>query len=89
MLHKIDGRMKIARGTRQDLAACFTSKQVGLGFPNLASRLAEARRGWCKWHHHGGCIEFKSKTDESMRQAALDPGTLTLPFLLYYAIGAV
>jgi hypothetical protein len=26
----------------QDLAACFTWKQVGLGFPSLASRLVEA-----------------------------------------------
>jgi hypothetical protein len=32
------------RGTRRDLVACFTWKQVGLGFPSLASRLAEARR---------------------------------------------
>jgi hypothetical protein len=32
-----------ARDTRQDLAACFAWKQVGLGFPSLASRLAEAR----------------------------------------------
>jgi hypothetical protein len=30
--------------THRDLAACFTWKQVGLGFPSLASRLAEARR---------------------------------------------
>jgi hypothetical protein len=32
------------RDTRRDLAACFGWKQVGLGFPSLASRLAEARR---------------------------------------------
>jgi hypothetical protein len=29
---------------RRDLAACFVWKQVALGFPSLASRLAEARR---------------------------------------------
>jgi hypothetical protein len=29
---------------RQDLAACFTWKQVGLGFFSLASRLPEVRR---------------------------------------------
>jgi hypothetical protein len=29
--------------TRQDLAACFTWKQVGLRFSSLASRLMEAR----------------------------------------------
>jgi hypothetical protein len=28
----------------RDLTACFTWKQVGLGFPSAASRLAEARR---------------------------------------------
>jgi hypothetical protein len=31
------------RDTRQDLAACFTWKQVGLEFPSLASRLVQAR----------------------------------------------
>jgi hypothetical protein len=30
--------------THQDLAACFTWKQVTLGFPSLASRLAEVPR---------------------------------------------
>jgi hypothetical protein len=42
--HKTDGRMKTAQGTYRDLAACFAWKQVGLWFPSLASRLAEARR---------------------------------------------
>jgi hypothetical protein len=40
--HKTDGRA-MAWDTRRDLAACFVWKQVGLGFPSLASRLAEAR----------------------------------------------
>jgi hypothetical protein len=22
--------------------------------------------GWCTWHHHGGCIRSKLKTDGSM-----------------------
>jgi hypothetical protein len=39
--HKIDGG-RSAQDTRGDLAACFAWKQVGLGFPSLASRLAEA-----------------------------------------------
>jgi hypothetical protein len=34
----------MAWGTRRDLVACFTWKQVGLGFPSLALRLAEVRR---------------------------------------------
>jgi hypothetical protein len=42
--HNTDGRMKMTRGTRRDLAACFTWKQVRLVFPSLVSRLAEARR---------------------------------------------
>ena len=41
--HKTDGG-RTARDTRRDLAACFGAKQVWLGFPSLASRLAEARR---------------------------------------------
>jgi hypothetical protein len=39
--HKTDGRMKMMRDTRRDLAAYFTCKQVGLGFPSLPSRLVE------------------------------------------------
>jgi hypothetical protein len=31
-------------GTRRDLVDCFVWKQVGLGFPRLASILAEMRR---------------------------------------------
>jgi hypothetical protein len=36
------GRM--ARDTRRDLSACFVWKQIVLGFPSLASKLADARR---------------------------------------------
>jgi hypothetical protein len=68
--HKTDGRMKTARDIRWDLAACFAWKQVGLGFPGLASRLVYVRRGWCTWHHHGGHVEMKPKMDGSMRWAA-------------------
>jgi hypothetical protein len=60
--HKTDRRMKTVRGTHRDLAACFSWKQVGLEFPNLALRLVEARRRWCTWYHHGGCIELRLKT---------------------------
>jgi hypothetical protein len=34
----------MAWDTHRDLAACFTWKQVWLGFPSLALRLTEARR---------------------------------------------
>jgi hypothetical protein len=44
LCHKTDRKMKMAWGTRWDLAAWFAWKQVGLGFPSLASRLSEARR---------------------------------------------
>jgi hypothetical protein len=41
--HKTNGR-RSTWDTRRDLATCFGWKQIGLGFPSLASRLAEARR---------------------------------------------
>jgi hypothetical protein len=85
--HKTNERMKTALGTRRDLVVWFTWKQVGLGFPSLVSRLLQARRRWCTWHHHRGHTRIKSKMDESMRWAALDPTTLTLSFLLYYVLG--
>jgi hypothetical protein len=69
--------------THRDLAASFAWKQDGLGFSSLASRLVEAWHGWYQWHHHGVCIVDKLKTDGSMRWAALDPATLTLPFSMY------
>jgi hypothetical protein len=75
LCHKPDKRMKIARDTRRDLVACFAWKQVGLEFLSLASRLAEARRGWYMWHHHGGHMKIKLKTDGSMRWAASDSST--------------
>jgi hypothetical protein len=81
--HKTDEKMKTTQDTCRDLAACFTRKQVRLGFPSLASRLVEARRIWCTWHHHGGLVEIKLKTDESMRWTASNPTTPNLPFLLY------
>jgi hypothetical protein len=71
------------RDTHRDLVTCFGCKQVGLGFPSLASRLVEARHGWCTWHHRRGYVEMKLKTDESMRCAASDPSTPTLSFSLY------
>jgi hypothetical protein len=38
--------------------------------------------GWCTWHHHGGCVRDKLKTDESIRRAASDPDILPLSFSL-------
>jgi hypothetical protein len=38
---------------------------------------------WCTWHHRGGCVELKLKTDGLMRWSALDPSTLTLSFSMY------
>jgi hypothetical protein len=34
--------------------------------PSLASRLMEARRGWCTLYHRRGCVELKLKTDGSI-----------------------
>jgi hypothetical protein len=67
LCHKTDGRMRTVWDTRRDLAACFVWKQVGLGFPSLASRLVEAWHEWCTWHHHRGRMELKLKTDRSMQ----------------------
>jgi hypothetical protein len=47
-------RMKTAWVIHRDLSACFVWKQVRLEFSSLTSRLVEARRRWCTWHHHGG-----------------------------------
>jgi hypothetical protein len=41
------------------------------------------------WHHHGGCVDVKLKTDWSIRQAASDPATLALPFSFYYVLGSL
>jgi hypothetical protein len=41
--HKTVGG-RLVQDTHRDLVACFMWKQVGLGFPSLASRLTEARR---------------------------------------------
>jgi hypothetical protein len=70
-------------GTRQDLATYFAWKQVGLGFHSLTSRLVEAWRGSCTWHHREGCVELKLKTDKSLWWAASVPSTPTLPFSMY------
>jgi hypothetical protein len=87
--HKTEERMKTAWDMCRDLANCFAWKRVWLRFPSLASILAQARRGWYMWHRHGGHMEMKPKTNMSMRWAASDPSTPTLPFLLYWAIRAV
>jgi hypothetical protein len=61
LCHKINGRMKTAFDTHRDLAPCFAWNQDRLGFFSLASRLVEARCGWCIWHHRGGHVEAKQK----------------------------
>jgi hypothetical protein len=46
LCHKIDKRIKTAWDMSQYLAACFIEKQVGIEFPSLPSRLADARHRW-------------------------------------------
>jgi hypothetical protein len=41
------------------------------------------RRGWCTWHHCGGCVDVKLKLDGSMLRDVSDPATIALPFSLY------
>jgi hypothetical protein len=82
LYHKTDGR-SMAWDTRQDLEACFTWKQVGLGFNILPQDWQRCNDGWCMRYHYGGCVESKLKTDGSIRWAASDPATLALPFSFY------
>jgi hypothetical protein len=77
-------RMKTTWDTCRDLAICFAWKQVGLGFPSLASILVETRCGWCMWYHHRGCIELKLKTD--MVDATGCIGSLDLNFAVFIAL---
>jgi hypothetical protein len=74
--------MKTVLDTRRDLSACFAWKQVGLEFSSLASRLVEAQRGWCMWHHHEDRVKVKSKMGGSMQWAALDSSAPTLLFFI-------
>jgi hypothetical protein len=68
---------------RWDLAACFAWKQVGLGFPSLSSRLAEARRRVVhmapSWWLRRVQVEHR-RVDVMGYVGLLYP---TLPFLLY------
>jgi hypothetical protein len=79
MCHKIDGS-RTAWDMRRDLAICFAVRQVGLGFPSLPQNWLRSDGGWCTWHHRGGHVKMKSKTDGSMRRAASDSSTPTLSF---------
>jgi hypothetical protein len=74
--HKTDGG-RSAWDTRRDLMACFMCKQV---WPEDWRRRDS---GWCTWHHCGGCVGGKLKTDGSMRRATSDPATLPLSFSMY------
>jgi hypothetical protein len=60
---------------------CMKASRARVSQPHLNT--GGAQYGWCTWHHHGGCVETKLKIDGSMRQAPLDPATLTLSLSLY------
>jgi hypothetical protein len=45
-------------------------KQVGLGFPNFASKLMKEQRLVVRMNHHGGHVEVKQKTVGSMASGA-------------------
>jgi hypothetical protein len=66
------GRRRLAQDTRRVLVACFTWKQVELGFPSLPQNWRRNDGGWCTWHHRGDRVELKLKMDGSMRWAASD-----------------
>jgi hypothetical protein len=69
-------------GTRQDLVACFAWKQVRVGFLSLPQNWRRRDGKWCMWHHHGGHVEIKLKTDGSMRWTASDPAPCFAVFLV-------
>jgi hypothetical protein len=78
----------MAWDTCQDLEACFIWKQVALGFPSLASKLAEARQ-WLVhvaplWRLRRGQVE-DGRVDAT---AASDPAILILSFSMHYALRA-
>jgi hypothetical protein len=79
--HKTNGG-RSAWDTHRDLAACFTWKQVWR-FSVWPENWRRHDDGWCTWHHCGGCVGGKLKTDGSMRRAASDPTTLPLSFSMY------
>jgi hypothetical protein len=63
--------------THQNLAACFGAIQVWLQDWRMRDD------GWCRWHHHGDCVELKMKMDGSMRRVASDSSTLKSLFSMY------
>jgi hypothetical protein len=65
LCHKTSGG-RSAWGMRQDLAACFAWKQVWQGFPVWPEDWRRHDDGWCTWHHRGGYVGGKLKTDRSM-----------------------
>jgi hypothetical protein len=66
LLHHKTDRRRMARDTQKNLAACFTVKQVELGFSSLPQNWQRSDDGWCTLHHHGGHMKMKLKMDESM-----------------------
>jgi hypothetical protein len=78
-----------ARGTRQDMAACFAWKQVTLGFFSLASRLVEARR-WVVhvtslWKLH----RVKAEDEQVDATGCVGPFYPKIIVLVYWAVGKI
>jgi hypothetical protein len=80
--HKTNGG-RSTQDTRRDLAACFVWKHVGLGFPSLPQNWQRRNGRWCTWHHRGGRMRIRLKTNGLMWWATSDPTTLTLLFSMY------
>jgi hypothetical protein len=73
----------MAWDTHRDLAACFAWKEVTLGFPSLASRLAKVRR---RVVHVEPSRRLRWDQVEDGRVDAMccvRPWYLTLPFSMY------
>jgi hypothetical protein len=78
LCHKTDGRRSVW-DTHRDLAACFMWKQVWLGFPSLARRLAKARRRVV----HVAPLRRLHRRQVEYGRAVSDPASLPLPFSMY------
>jgi hypothetical protein len=84
LCHKTD-RRATACNTRRDLATCFMWKQVRLGFPCLASRLAEVRR---RLVHVTPLWRLHRNEVEDGRVNAMDCVGLCYPcFVVFFVLG--
>jgi hypothetical protein len=82
---KTNGRMESVWDTRRDLAACFIWKQVGLGVPSLALRLAEAL--WWVVHVAPSWWLRRVQAEDGWIDATGCIGPFYLRIIIFYSLG--